>query len=395
MLSLKTIFKMNEGFYQDITEHLSRLQADGMLRSLRAGDYGLPCLFRQGEEYLNLSANDYLGIANDRELVREFLGQEGDMRFGSTGSRLMTGNTTAYRDFEEELERTYGRAALVFGSGYQANTGILPGLAGAGDLIVADKLVHASIIDGVLSSKADFLRFRHNDCGHLENILEKNRERYRNVWIVTESIFSMDGDRSDVCRLAGIRDKYDSLLYIDEAHSIGTDGEKGLGVCREKRILERTDIAVYPMGKGMASHGAFVLCRPEVKEYLVNVSRPFIFSTALPPVCVRWCAFVFNRMQGMDGRRKRLKQSSSLLREELEKEGFNVLGNSHIIPVVFGENTAVLAAADGLRKQGIWATAIRHPTVPKGQARIRLSLSSVFSPGEIGRVVEAFKKLKK
>lgn len=386
---------MKEGFYCDITERLSRLEADGMRRSLRAGDYGLPHIFHQGKDYLNLSANDYLGIANDRELVREFLEGVGDMRFGSTGSRLMTGNTAAYRDFEKELERAYGRAALVFGSGYQANTGILPALAGAGDLIVADKLVHASIIDGVLASKADFLRFRHNDYGHLENILEKNRERYRNVWIVTESIFSMDGDRSHVCRLAGIRDKYDSLLYIDEAHSIGTDGEKGLGVCREEGVLERTDIAVYPMGKGMASHGAFVLCRPEVKEYLVNVSRPFIFSTALPPVCVRWCAFVFNRMQGMKGRRERLKQSSSLLRGELEKEGFNVLGDSHIIPVVFGGNAAVLESAERLRENGVWATAIRHPTVPKGQARVRLSLSSAFSLEEIGRVAEAFKKLKR
>ena len=386
---------MSEEFYHDIAGRLSRLQADGMLRSLRAGDYGLPHMFRQGEECLNLSANDYLGIANDPKLIGEFLSQAGDMRFGSTGSRLMTGNTDAYTDFEKELERVYGRMALVFGSGYHANTGILPALAGAGDLILADKLVHASIIDGILSSKADFSRFRHNDYGHLEELLAKNREHYKNIWIVSESIFSMDGDRSDVRQLANLKDKYGALLYIDEAHSIGTDGPNGLGICRAAGVLEQTDVAVFPMGKGMASLGAFVLCRREVKEYLVNTSRPFIFSTALPPVCVRWSAFVFNRMQAMDTRRERLAKASSQLRVELENEGFKMLGDSHIIPVVFGENAAVLAAADSLREQGIWATAIRHPTVPKGQARIRLSLSAAFSPEDIGRVADAFKKLKK
>ncbi len=385
---------MSEEFYHDITARLSRLQADGMLRSLRAGDYGLPRMSRQGKEYLNLSANDYLGIANDRELIGEFLGQAGNMRFGSTGSRLMTGNAAAYRDFEEDLERVYGRAALVFGSGYHANTGILPALAGAGDLILADKFVHASIIDGILASKADFLRFRHNDYEHLEGILKKNRGHYKNVWIVSESIFSMDGDRSDVRQLAHLKGKYDALLYIDEAHSIGTDGPCGLGMCRAAGVLEQTDMAVFPMGKGMASQGAFVLCREEVKEYLANTSRPFIFSTALPPVCVRWSAFVFNRMQAMDSRRERLAKMSSRLREELEKKGFKILGDSHIIPVVFGENAPVLAAADSLREQGIWATAIRHPTVPKGQARIRLSLSAAFSSEDIGLVAGTFKKLK-
>ena len=385
---------MSEGFYHDITERLSRLQADGMRRSLRAGDYGLPRMSRQGKEYLNLSANDYLSIANDPKLIGEFLCREGDTRFGSTGSRLMTGNTDAYTDFEKELERVYGRPALVFGSGYHANTGILPALAGAGDLILADKLVHASIIDGILSSKADFSRFRHNDYGHLEELLVKSREHYKNIWIVSESIFSMDGDRSDVRQLANLKEKYGALLYIDEAHSIGTDGPNGLGICRAAGLLEQTDVAVFPMGKGMASQGAFVLCRGEVKEYLVKTSRPFIFSTALPPACVRWSAFVFDGMRAMDMRRERLAKMSSQLRVELEKEEFKVLGDSHIIPVVFGENAVVLAAADSLREQGIWATAIRHPTVPKGQARIRLSLSAAFSPEDIGRIVGAFKKLK-
>lgn len=386
---------MSEQFYASLVRRLAELEGQGRLRSLCNSDYGVPEMTFDGVPYLNFSANDYLGLANDALLAGEFLDRVQDRRFGSSGSRLMTGNATAYGDFEDELQQTYGRAALVFGSGYHANTGILPALAGPDDLVLADRLVHASIIDGVLAGKADFQRYRHNDYAHLETLLAKNRTQYRNVWIVSESIFSMDGDRADLVRLAGLKDRYDALLYIDEAHSIGTDGADGLGMCRQAGVLNRTDVAVFPMGKAMASHGAFILCRKEMKDFLVNTSRPLIFSTALPPVCVAWSAFVFCRMQAMNGRRARLGENTARVRKELQEMGFDVLGDSHIVPVVFGEDRAALQAAGRLREQGIWATAIRPPTVPRGQARIRLSLSSVFSPQQVRRVVQAFKVLRK
>ena len=386
---------MSEQFYASLVRRLAELEGQGRLRSLCNSDYGVPEMTFDGVPYLNFSANDYLGLANDALLAGEFLDRVQGQRFGSSGSRLMTGNATAYGDFEDELQQTYGRPALVFGSGYHANTGILPTLAGPDDLVLADRLVHASIIDGVLAGKADFQRYRHNDYAHLETLLAKNRAQYRNVWIVSESIFSMDGDRADLVRLAGLKDRYDALLYIDEAHSIGTDGADGLGMCRQAGVLNRTDVAVFPMGKAMASHGAFILCRKEMKDFLVNTSRPLIFSTALPPVCVAWSAFVFCRMQAMNGRRARLGENTARVRKELQEMGFDVLGDSHIVPVVFGEDRAALQAAGRLREQGIWATAIRPPTVPRGQARIRLSLSSVFSPQQVRRVVQAFKVLRK
>ena len=168
---------MAEDFYKELQEALARIEAQGTRRALYPGDYGLPVMEMEGRKYLNLSSNDYLGIANDAGLTARFLSGVNDCRFGSAGSRLMTGNTGAYRDFERMLEQAYGRPALVFGSGYHANTGILPALAHAGDLILADRLVHASILDGILACKADYRRFRHNDYEHLESLLAKDRDR--------------------------------------------------------------------------------------------------------------------------------------------------------------------------------------------------------------------------
>ena len=385
---------MNPEYYADIAARLARLQAEERLRRLPQGDFGLPMAISQGREYLNLSSNDYLGIAADKDLRDEFFAFARDLSFGSTGSRLMTGNSEPYRDFEQELEQAYGLPALVFGSGFQANTGILPALAERGDLVLADRLVHASIIDGVLACKADFLRYRHNDYDHLESLLAKNASKYRYVWIVSETIFSMDGDRADVARLVELKRKYGALLYLDQAHSIGTDGSTGLGVCAPDGRWSAVDVSVFPMGKAMASHGAFVVTRPEIKDYLVNTSRPMIFSTALPPVCVAWSAYVFRKMRSMQASRRRLAGLSDRLRGELSALGYAVLGSSHIVPVVFGSNRAALDAAAALVGQGIWATAIRYPTVPQGQARLRLSLSSALSDQQVERTIQVFKHLK-
>lgn len=386
---------MSRAFYTDIAARLDELRADERYRILSPGEFSVPTMKFQGREYLNLSSNDYLGIAADKVLLKDFWTQAQDLPFGSTGSRLISGNSDAYRDFERELQQAYGLPALVFGSGYQANTGVLPALSGAGDLILADRLVHASIIDGILASKADFLRYRHNDYDHLEALLAKHRANYRSVWIVSESIFSMDGDRADVLRLDALKRRYDALLYIDQAHSVAACGATGLGICGPDTDWGAVDVSVFPMGKAMASHGAFVLSAPQVKEYLVNVSRPMIFSTALPPVCVAWSAYVFRRMRSMDDRRAHLARLSGRLRGALVSMGYTVPGDSHIVPVVLGDNAAALRTARALVERGIWATAIRYPTVPKGQARIRLSLSAALTDDQLDRVIEAFKDLKR
>lgn len=274
----------SSSFYRDLEQRLEQLRQQGQWRELRRSDYGLPEMTFEGTRYLNLSSNDYLGLANDAALRGEFLSRVQDTRLGATGSRLMTGNTLPYADFEQQLERTYGLPALVFGSGYHANTGVLPALVSSGDLVLADRLVHASILDGVLASKADFQRYRHNDYEHLETLLARNRSRYRYVWIVSETIFSMDGDRADLARLVDLKNRYEALLYLDEAHSIGTDGEDGLGMCRQAGVLEQVDVAVFPMGKAMASHGG-IRAGQETPAGLSGqyFAALMIFSTALPP----------------------------------------------------------------------------------------------------------------
>lgn len=386
---------MSRTFYADIAARLDELRADDRYRVLSPGEFSVPMMSFQGREYLNLSSNDYLGVAADKTLLRDFWARAQDLPFGSTGSRLISGNSRAYRDFERELQQAYGLPALVFGSGYQANTGILPALTGAGDLILADRLAHASIIDGILASKADFLRYRHNDYDHLEALLAKNRANYRWVWIVSESIFSMDGDRADLERLEALKRRYDALLYIDQAHSVAACGPTGLGLCAADTDWGAVDVSVFPMGKAMASHGAFAVAAPLIRDYLVNAARPMIFSTALPPVCVAWSAYVFRRMRSMDDRRERLARLSARLREALVSAGYTVLGDSHIVPVVLGDNATALRTARALVERGIWATAIRYPTVPKGQARIRLSLSAALTESQVDRVIEAFKDLKR
>lgn len=386
---------MENGFYKRIGDSLDALRRDGMYRILRPARYGVPYMECGGKSYLNFSSNDYLGIASDEALAGEFSAGNGRFCFGATGSRLLTGEHESYSGFEDYLRGLYGREALVYNSGYHANTGVLASLAGKGTLVLADRLAHASIIDGIRACEADFQRFRHNDMEHLESLVRKYRDSYPEIWVVTESIFSMDGDRCDIGSLLALRDKYGVLLYVDEAHSIGTHGPSGLGMCFASGRIEDIDVAVFPMGKALASHGAFVLCSADVKKYLVNTSRTMIFSTALPPSCVEWSHFVMRRMAAMDNRRAHLESISSVLREKLSDSGLRTAGDSHIVPVILGENEPCLAAADSLRRTGIWACAIRHPTVPRGQARIRLSVSAAFSPEDIMRLAEAFEDIKR
>lgn len=382
-------------FYKRINDSLEALERDGMTRSLRPARYGVPYMECGGRRYLNFSSNDYLGIASDDGLAAEFTAANGRFCFGATGSRLLTGEHEVYREFEDYLENLYGRPAITYNSGYHANTGVLPSLAGKGALILADRLVHASIIDGVRFCGADFLRFRHNDMDHLELLIKKHRDSYSEIWVVTESIFSMDGDKCDINSLLDLKYKYGVLLYVDEAHSIGTHGPSGLGMCFASGHIGDIDAAVFPMGKALASHGAFVLCSENVKKYLINTSRTMIFSTALPPSCVAWSHFSVRKMTVMDDRRRHLERISSMLRKELSEAGFTTAGDSHIVPVLMGENGPCLSVAEGLRNSGIWACAIRHPTVPRGQARIRLSVSGVFSEDDIARLAGAFMEIKR
>ena len=277
----------------------------------------------------------------------------------SSSSRLLTGNFTVYEELEAELAHLFGtEAALIFNSGYHANTGILPAVSDARTLILADKLVHASLIDGIRLSAAKCVRYRHNDLAQLERLLKEHHSAYRRIIIVTESIFSMDGDRADLQALAGLKRRYDNvLLYVDEAHAFGVRGKRGLGCAEEYGCIRDIDFLVGTFGKAAASVGAYIVCKKTVREYLVNRMRTLIFTTGLPPVNIAWTLFVVRRLADMQERREHL---------------------AHI-----GQSADTVLQAEALQRHGFYALPVRPPTVPEGTSRIRFSLTAEIRSEEI------------
>ena len=382
----------------DYNNILSQLEQSGNLRQLRNTRSEGKYIYHEGKRYLNLSSNDYLGVACDGELQQEFLKGLADTTeflFGSTSSRLLTGNAPSYTELEQKLANLFGReAALVFNSGYHANIGVLPALTAKGDLILADKLVHASIIDGLRLCEAKWERYRHNDLEHLERLIIKNRNDYNRIFIVTESVFSMDGDIADLPALCDLKEKYGATLYVDEAHAFGAVGQHGLGLCEETNTTQRIDLIVGTFGKAIASQGAYLIADREVVSYLINTMRPLIFTTALPPVNLHWTSFVIDALAEMENDRVKLVAVGNLLRSELERVGVETRGCSHIVPVVAGENQEAIRLAELMQQNGFWALPIRYPTVPKGEARIRISLHPQITEDEVFEIVKVAEQWK-
>ena len=348
-----------------------------------------------GQRLLNLSSNDYLGLGADRALLSSWLeglarAGEGEVpAFTSSSSRLLTGNHPLYAELERAISREYGfEAALVFNSGYHANTGILPALSTRHDLILCDRLNHASIIDGIRIADAAYQRYRHADLDHLEELLDAASGRYRQVFIVTESVFSMDGDLVDLRRLVELKRRYGAMLIVDEAHGVGVYGDRGLGLCEALGVIGDVDIIIGTFGKAFASTGAYAVMRNLVREYLVNTMRTLIFTTALPPVSLGWSLTTFRTQLGMQGARRHLLDLSSKLRDALRSAGFEVPGESQIVPVVLGEDRNAVSMAATLREAGFHALPVRPPTVPENSARLRFSLRADLLPEDIDSLVE-------
>ena len=347
------------------TEILNSLRQKGNFRELRNE---IP------DDIINLSSNDYLGLNKNLELLESFFLKVRNisLKMSSTSSRLLTGNSQEYIRLEKTISEAYKKeACLIFNSGYHANVGILPAITGKNDLIVADKLVHASLIDGMQLSKAKSLRYRHLDYEHLQRILEKSKGQYNNIFIVTESIFSMDGDVADLKKLCEIKEKYHAFLYVDEAHALGTRGKKGLGCAEEQECIANCDFIMGTFGKALASIGAYVVCSNIFKQFLVNHSRTLIYTTALPPLNLAWTNYMFEKLKGFDKQRKHLQLLSKSFAKMLSIETF-----SHIVPFVAGTNERAIHLSKKLIENGYYVLPIRYPTVPKGSARLRFSLNA-------------------
>lgn len=367
--------------YNDV---LVNLRESGNFRTIPAED--------SGHEMIDLSSNDYLGIAADRRITEEFLNQcpLDSLQFSSSAARLLAARQSEYTALERLLGQLFRRDILIMNSGYHANTGALSALADSHTLIVADKLVHASIIDGITLSKAPFERFRHNDMTHLDRILAAKAKAYDRVILVTESVFSMDGDHADIEALSAIKKKYPGvMLYVDEAHAFGVLGEGGLGLCRNNPDI---DIIVGTFGKAAASVGAFIAADSHIVQFLINRARSFIFSTAIPPLNCAWTRFIIDRITGMDSRRDHLRHLGNVLADILSAHTGHPCQASHIQPLIIGDATLAVRLSQQLRSNGFKVLPIRTPTVPPGTERLRFSLSTSISPESLAGLVPALKR---
>ncbi|MDN3452822.1 MULTISPECIES: 8-amino-7-oxononanoate synthase [unclassified Psychrobacter] len=371
----------------------------------------------EGKALLNIASNDYLGLGGDIELQTEFLNQIEQLptaqipKMSATSSRLLTGNDIQLQALEDELQDWYknatdkqnistSKSVLVLNSGYHANLGILPALTSlpVKTLILADKLVHASIIDGMRLSQSKLVtyrRYRHNDYEHLARFIEQADETVERIIVVTESIFSMDGDRADLPRLVQLKAKDARIeLYVDEAHAVGILGNTGLGLAEETNTLPDIDYLVGMFGKAFASVGAYIMCDEVVKQWLINTMRPLIFSTALPPINHAWTRFILTKMPQLTDQRMHLAQLSITLSQAIDPQhrvsptAQHISYDSPIIPYILGDNARALAKANQLQAAGFYALPIRPPTVPENTARIRLVMNAKLTHEDCERLIQ-------
>ena len=346
------------------------------------------------QSMLNLSSNDYLGLASNLHLREQFFDETPNEHriMSSSSSRLLTGNFPEYEQLENSLSDAFhGRAALLFNSGYHMNIGILPALSDSKTLILADKLVHASLIDGIRLSTAKYLRYRHNDLNHLIQLLQKYHvdESFDRIIVVTESIFSMDGDESDLSELVRIKQQFNKvMLYVDEAHAIGVRGEQGLGCAEQYDVIDEIDFLVGTFGKALASVGGYLMCHPIVREYLINAMRPLIFSTAQPPICMAWTHFIFQKALKLSTQRQHLHAISQSLQHTIQHKGFECPSTSHIVPVIIGDSQKTVEKANQLQHAGFYIMPVRPPTVPKNSSRLRICLNTQIDQTDLDQLVE-------
>lgn len=337
-------------------------------------------IYYKGKKLLNLSSNNYLNIADNQAITQEFLDNVGNRySFGSASARLLTGTLPVYQELEDLLSSLYGKeSALLYNSGYHANVGISSALNQKGDVVFSDKLNHASIIDGMRLSDGKFFRFPHNDMHALEKLLERERKNFNNAFIITESVFSMDGDIEDLKKIVELKKKYNCIMIIDEAHAFGVFGEKGLGVAEELGIIDDVDLLVGTFGKAIGSMGAFVTGSKTMIDFLINKSRSFIFSTALPPINIAFSKWIIETQISKTAQKR--KNMLNLAK----KFG----SQSHIIPVVIGENKDTVDLCEVLFHNGYFTLPIRPPTVPVGTSRLRLSLTADIREEELQTLKE-------
>jgi len=375
---------------------LQQIKDAGLYRQLRRVDHDQgPTLMLDGREVINFSSNNYLGIANHPALAAAAKAAIDHYGCGSGASRLISGNMTLHEELEAQLAQFKNtEAALVFNSGFQANIGILSTLAGEGDVILSDSLNHASIIDGCRLSKAKTLVYAHCDLNSLETALQQTASaRWR--LIVTETIFSMDGDEAPLREIVELAEKYDAMVMVDEAHGTGVFGANGAGVVAKLGLASRVLIQMGTLGKALGGFGAYVAGSRALCDLLINRCRSFIFTTSLPPAVMAMALAAIDIVQSEPQRRDALRHNCQKLKHGLSQLGYE-LGQSEspILPLIVGDAGRCMALSAALLIRGVFAQGIRPPTVPVGTSRLRITSMATHSEAQIECALAAFRDVR-
>ncbi len=363
-------------------DYLSRLRQQGRYRSLKPMRHEGIYSFYQDHKLINFCANDYLGLADHPRLKAAAIRSIEEEGLGAGSARLISGHRESYDNLERRLADWQGaERTLLFNSGYHANLGALPALCREGDVVFSDELNHASLIDGLRLARAETHVFRHHDFAHLEELLKAKRGNGKS-WIVTESVFSMEGDVCDVEALLSLANKYDAFIYLDQAHAVGVLGKDGRGLLPHP--MPENVVSVGTFGKAFGTYGAFISASNVICDYLINTARAFIFTTALPPAIVAATLAAFQLIQEEPQRRQQLHHHINFLGTRLRRPLF-----SPIISILIGGDAKTMAISQALFDQGYYVHGIRPPTVPEGTSRLRITLSTLHTAEMIDSLVEA------
>jgi 8-amino-7-oxononanoate synthase len=364
-------------------EKITWLERESLIRTLPLWD----------ASYCNFSSNDYLGLSQCKSVIEAGCSAAITYGAGSTGARLLSGNLPLFEKFEAQIAKDKDtEGALLFNSGFQANSGTLEALTDKDSVVLFDKLNHASMYQGVFASRAKLLRFEHLDYSQLEDLLKKNAEK--ELLIASETVFGMDGDTADMAALSFLSEKYGALLYLDEAHATGLYGAHGYGMSTDFVLDPKATVVMGTFSKALGSSGAYVACSDVIKKYLIQKCRGFIYSTALSPFCIGAAQHAWKLVKGLDTARKDILENASFLRQALRDAGYLVLGaGTNIVPIVFERIDDMVAVKGVLESKKIIVSGIRKPTSPT--TRIRIAVSAVHSRGDVSRLLGAVEYARK
>jgi 8-amino-7-oxononanoate synthase len=377
--------------FETLAQELQNLAARDLRRRLMAVEEVLSGgkVRVGGRELLNLSSNDYLGLSQDPRLIGAAQDAAAGWGVGAGASRLVAGHLALHREVEDHLAHfKETEAAVIFSAGYMANLGTISALVGPGDTVFCDRLNHASIYDGIKLSGATLARFPHRDLNRLEDLLQKTGSGRK--FIITDSVFSVDGDLAPLKDLVDLKDRHGAVLMVDEAHATGVLGPQGAGLAEELGLTQRVEVHMGTFSKALGSLGGYVAGDQRLIDYLHNRARSFIYSTALPPPVLGAISAALHLVVQEPERRRYLLAEAKAFREGLTQAGFDLLGSeTQIVPVLVGENALTLELAARLRERGLLAVAFRPPTVTPGRARVRFSLSAAHSRDDLAAARKA------